>query len=195
MTQEKKARKQAFQGILVPLAHAGLNIPVSEEAYGGALQLVENEHFVPVVRAIEESVANHYLRSRPDLLGDVLAFHQKFGVQKSTLDVNHEIAASMQKVKLQHLWEELVEYEEAVGRGDMVDAFDSLIDLIYVALGCVSAHRFQEIFYEGWNRVHMANMTKRRAESAAESKRGTKFDVVKPEGWKAAELAELVEGS
>lgn len=68
--------------------------------------------------------------------------------------------------------------------------FDALIDLVYVALGTSYLHGTD--FDEGWRRVHAANMSKVRAESASDSKRGSAFDVVKPRGWKPADLSDLV---
>jgi len=47
-------------------------------------------------------------------------------------------------------------------------------------------------FVEAWDRVHRANMSKVRAEKAGDSKRGSKFDVVKPSGWTAPDLTDLV---
>lgn len=68
--------------------------------------------------------------------------------------------------------------------------FDSLIDLAYVCLGTAYHHGVD--FDEGWRRVHEANMKKVLAKSADESKRGYRFDVVKPKGWKPADLDDLV---
>jgi len=91
----------------------------------------------------------------------------------------------MQAFRIKFLIEELLEYCEAVGfevqinkdawgqvdiqqiRGEVrsvirqEDAFDSLVDLCYVALGTAYLHRFP--FNEGWDRVQAANMQKIRA--------------------------------
>lgn len=68
--------------------------------------------------------------------------------------------------------------------------FDSLIDLVYVAIGTAYHHGVD--FDEGWRRVHEANMNKVLAKSADESKRGYRFDVVKPKGWMPPDLSDLV---
>jgi len=47
-------------------------------------------------------------------------------------------------------------------------------------------------FVEAWERVHRANMSKVRAEKTGDSKRGSTFDVVKPSGWTAPDLTDLV---
>ena len=69
--------------------------------------------------------------------------------------------------------------------------FDSLIDLVYVALGTSYLHGFD--FDEGWDRVHGANMKKVRTQRPEDSKRGSGFDVVKPKGWEPPDLSDLVE--
>ena len=71
-----------------------------------------------------------------------------------------------------------------------VDRLDALVDLVYVALGTAYLHGFN--FAEAWRRVQRANMSKVRAERADQSKRGSTFDVVKPEGWKAPDHTDLV---
>lgn len=47
-------------------------------------------------------------------------------------------------------------------------------------------------FKEAWRRVHEANMKKMRVERAEDSKRGSIYDCVKPEGWRPADLSDLV---
>lgn len=68
--------------------------------------------------------------------------------------------------------------------------FDSLIDLVYVTLGTSYLQGFD--FDQGWFRVHEANMKKIRVENTSDSKRGSKFDVIKPRGWRPPDLSDLV---
>jgi predicted HAD superfamily Cof-like phosphohydrolase len=68
--------------------------------------------------------------------------------------------------------------------------FDSLIDLVYVALGTAYLHGTD--FPEGWYRVHTANMKKVRVAKPEDSTRKSKFDVVKPRGWEPPDLSDLV---
>jgi predicted HAD superfamily Cof-like phosphohydrolase len=114
-----------------------------------------------------------------DIPLDILEFHRKFGLEPaqppSFLD------PEMQKFRSGFIREEADEYEEAIAEGDLEKAFDALIDLVYVAVGTAYLHGFR--FAEGWSRVHGKNMEKIRAERADDSKRGTAYDVVKPEGW------------
>jgi hypothetical protein len=98
----------------------------------------------------------------------------------------------MQELKIKHLREELSEYEAAVTLGDTVGALDALVDLQYVLLGTVIFHGFSPYIWEmAFNRVHIANMKKVRGIG----KRGLGCDVVKPEGWEAPKLADLVDGT
>lgn len=77
---------------------------------------------------------------------------------------------------------------------DMVNELDSLVDLVYVALGTAYLHGYD--FDEAFARVHLANMKKIRVlnveESTASTGRGSKYDVKKPEGWTPADLSDLV---
>jgi predicted HAD superfamily Cof-like phosphohydrolase len=82
---------------------------------------------------------------------------------------------------------------------NLAEALDGLHDLVYVALGtsdlmgmhaevsdaAVDHNPFaiESVHQFTWDRVHSANMNKVRVEHAHESKRGTTFDLRKPQGW------------
>lgn len=110
---------------------------------------------------------------------DIISFHEKYSNNYD--GPPRQLPADMQEFRNKFLKEELEEYLAAVERGDLEDQFDSLIDLVYVAMGTAYLQGFP--FTQGWNEVHAANMRKVRAQSAADSKRGSQYDVVKPEGW------------
>jgi len=67
---------------------------------------------------------------------------------------------------------------------------DALVDLSVFAIG--TAERQGMNFHEGWKRVMEANNNKELAKSSEDSKRSFKIDLVKPEGWKAPDLIDLV---
>lgn len=150
----------------------------------------------------------------PDLMGDMAAFHEKF---KLTYDgPPRDLSQELLQFRTKFMVEELIEYafpgvaapfneaaHEEVMRffnavsplvpddtAALAKRFDALIDLGYVALGTAYLHGFP--FNEGWRRVQAANMLKVRAERADQSMRGSTFDVVKPPGWKAPVLDDLV---
>lgn len=117
---------------------------------------------------------------------DIINFHVKFEVPQSelpTLFGNDE----MLQYRIKFLREELKEFEDAVASGHDVEAFDALLDLVYVAMGTAYVCNFP--WDEGWEHVQEANMLKQRVKSADESKRGSQYDVVKPDGWVAPNQA------
>lgn len=120
-----------------------------------------------------------------DLVKDIVQFHQKFDLNSP--DKPSQLSTELLKFRIKFMREELNEYVKSSGLEGKLDA---LVDLVYVAIGTAYLHGFD--FNEAWRRVHEANMKKVRAQSADESKRGTSFDVVKPEGWTAPDLSDLV---
>jgi predicted HAD superfamily Cof-like phosphohydrolase len=110
---------------------------------------------------------------------DVLAFHTKFEVPLSNKPslLNDEAY----NFRLNFMQEELREFVDGHYDKNLTKAFDSLIDLVYVAhgtalmMGCTP-----EMWQEMWSAVQSANMTKVRAVSSDESTRSTSLDVVKP---------------
>lgn len=97
--------------------------------------------------------------------------------------------------RMKFMLEELNEFKDAYVDGDRVKMFDALIDLVYVATGTALFMGIDPGQWEaGFAAVHQANMAKVRAERPEQSKRGSIFDVVKPEGWVSPEptLAEIL---
>lgn len=140
------------------------------------------------------------------LFRDVVRFHKKFGLAPTTNE-GHNLDLDKLKFRIKFLYEELEEYCKAVGvlepldvnsrsnvsitrQMDAEEAFDGLIDLVVVALGTAYLHGFD--FNRGWDRVMAANMQKVRVERAEDSKRGSTFDVRKPEGWQKPVLKDLL---
>lgn len=80
------------------------------------------------------------------------------------------------------LQEEIKEFNNAVNVGDVLDAADALIDLIYFALGRLVEMGVPAVAV--MDEVHRANMGKQRGEL---SKRpgSLGYDAVKPAGWRA----------
>jgi predicted HAD superfamily Cof-like phosphohydrolase len=140
------------------------------------------------------------------LFRDIAAFHKKFELEPTT-DPGHRLPDDLLKFRINCLKEEVQEYCDAVGyevhnpggesfstvdpeRFDAAAAFDALIDLVVFAMGTAYLHKFP--WDEGWQRVFDANMKKVRAEKASDSKRGSAYDVVKPEGWRPPDLKDLL---
>lgn len=128
---------------------------------------------------------------------DVGLFHDKFGLPNTTQNDPHpqHFSGELYEFRRKFLYEELKEFEEGWEENDPVKMFDSLIDLVYVAMG--TAHLMGFPWQAGWQIVQEANMAKVRAlPDGSNSRRGSRFDVVKPEGWvdPKEELTKLLEG-
>lgn len=77
--------------------------------------------------------------------------------------------------------EEISELMLAHEKGDLVEAADAIVDLVYFAMG--TAHAMGLPFEQIFNIVHGANMTK----VPGATSRGIDQDAKKPEEWQAPE--------
>ena len=130
-----------------------------------------------------------FFDKRPDLIKDIDQFHKKFGFEKNEkvgIPDNNELV----NFRTSFLMEELAEYTQAITKKDAAGALDALVDIVYIALG--TAWLFNLPFEKAWNEVQKANMSKVRAKSKSK-KRGTSFDVIKPQGWVAPNIERIVE--
>ena len=113
-----------------------------------------------------------------DLVGE---FHRKFDLPHAGETAPRLLSEQEAKFRFTFLMEETTELFEAHAEGDIAGCADALVDLVYVALG--TAHMMGVPFDDVFAEVQRANMTKQRAQSADESKRGSALDVIKPKGW------------
>lgn len=158
---------------------AGYSISVCDEA--GILHRVYNH----TKDKVEDLVSLlDLVSSQPDdEMMDIRHFHDKFNLTPKTL-VPTLLSPEALTFRLKALREEVTEFEEAAEDMDVVKMVDALIDLVYFAKGTalmmgVSPYLWSHCF----GVVHRANMSKRRARNASESKRGSQLDVVKPENF------------
>lgn len=120
--------------------------------------------------------------------GDVGRFHRKFDLPVS-YSTPRAVDKDLLEFRTKFMQEELDEFAAAKTAADQ---FDALLDLVYVAMG--TAHMMGFPWEAGWARVQQANMAKVRASAdASDSKRGSSWDVVKPEGWLAPDIAGLLD--
>jgi predicted HAD superfamily Cof-like phosphohydrolase len=180
-------------------------------ASGKARFAVADNHVGIVLRAqadmIEQGLHIKALNA-PDMMLDIEAFHQKFGLEYSGKPRMLEPDLFGFRDKFMH--EELAEYEEeqegliealtgddgspdhrAIAHG-LHQQLDALVDLVYVALGTAYIQFGPDVFHEAWRRVQAANMAKVRCEKEGDSKRGSTFDVIKPQGWTPPDHHDLV---
>lgn len=120
------------------------------------------------------------------LLNDVQDFHALLQIK----DKYHEDSAGAIAQRVTLLKEEAQEFEDAVIAGNLPDAADALIDSIYVAVGTLALLDLPA--EELWTEVHAANMRKKAATLQSLGKRGSIHDAVKPEGWRAPDVATIV---
>ena len=86
------------------------------------------------------------------------------------------------------LHETISAYCIAVGTMDQTSPLSTVRSLlVQIVDTCSKVKNFQE----AWDRVHAANMAKERGNPKT-SKYGSGFDIVKPEGWTAPDLSDLV---
>ncbi len=123
-------------------------------------------------------------------------FHRKFGLPA----VGHEdpvdpqlIDDEMFLLRVQMIQEELQEMIAGHRARDIAAVADAIADLVYFAHG--TAHLYGIPFDEVFAEVQRANMQKERStgDNDGRSKRVSKFDVVKPEGWTPPDINGVIE--
>lgn len=110
---------------------------------------------------------------------DVKDFQTKFGIPMP--ETPTFLSNEAFEFRVNFLQEELEEFYGDHKAGNMEGAADALVDLVYVAHG--TALMMGIPWEKIWDEVQRANMTKVRATSAEQSKRGTALDIIKPAGW------------
>lgn len=120
---------------------------------------------------------------------DVGDFHQKFDIPYGVGP--RDVPDDLLDFRIDFIKEELREFEDARDAGDEAGMFDALIDMAYIIHG--TAHILGYPWQEGWDEVQQANMSKRKVQpDGSDSKRGSKWDVVKPPGWTAPDMERIL---
>jgi len=138
----------------------------------------------------------------PTFFDDVAEFHEKFGLEVPEFGLARVIENdALRELREKRVFEEIEEYLTAQQKalwaetnGDLEkaleDQLDALVDAVYIILGTAYLQGFR--FNEAWKRVHEANMKKLRAERPEQSKHGSTYDIIKPEGWEPPSHKDLV---
>ncbi len=95
------------------------------------------------------------------------------------------------KMYLDLIREETDELEEAIQDNDKVEQLDALIDILVVTMGAIRAAGWDGV--SAWQEVMNTNFAKIDPTTGKVIKRAD-GKVLKPEGWKAPELAQFVDG-
>ena len=91
--------------------------------------------------------------------------------------------------RVNFLYEELQETQDAFAVKDLEEVIDGLIDLMYVAAGTLDLMGVNGLAH--WQEVHKANLQKR---SGSNDKRvGMPYDLVKPPGWQPPNHKRILE--
>lgn len=117
-------------------------------------------------------------------VAQVAMFHNKMGFDFSV------VTEAAIEDRLTLMLEELHEYADAAKYGGKAEVLDALVDLAYVLYGTVLMHGFENVFDAAFNRVHHANMQKQKGTNP--KRPGLTQDVIKPAGWTAPDLEDLV---
>ena len=120
---------------------------------------------------------------------DVKAFHEKFDLRYD--GPPRMLSPEEQGFRWRFLNEELGEVKEALLDKDIAQVAGELADVIWIACGL--AHRMGINLDAHWSAIREANMAKVKSSEANPGKRGSSMDIVKPEGWKRPNHAEILE--
>jgi predicted HAD superfamily Cof-like phosphohydrolase len=145
---------------------------------------IEHAHIIYHMGDDPQRIIDMVGHTRPDLVKDIRDFHTRFDIAYD--GPPRHLPLDLYEFREDFLTEEAHEYATAP---TLEKRFDALIDSVYVALGSAHLHGFN--FYEGWRRVHAANMLKVRATAPEQSLRNSTHDVVKPPGWQHPDLEDL----
>lgn len=178
----------------------------------GVGTLKDKDHYVTTVLMAQADMIEKGLHIKshqaPDMMIDIERFHQQFGLEYRGKP--RMLEPEVFDFRRRFMQEELDEWaEEQPGMVESLTAddgscdhrcmalgihqqLDALVDLIYVALGTAYLQFGPEVFHEAWRRVQAANMKKVRCETEGDSKRGSTYDVIKPDGWEAPDHHDLV---
>ena len=127
----------------------------------------------------------------PNMFQDVIDFHKKYKIDYD--GPPRELPFQVDTFRRGRFHEEIKEIRDAQDANQLADLLDGYVDLIYIILGTCHLHGWD--FNEAWRRVHAANMAKELCSPKNPGKYGAtgdKMDIVKPEGWVAPTMQDLV---
>ena len=144
--------------------------------------------FDKLLKNLEDNTSNSKYTDKTTL-ASIKQLHNKFGISNIG---NQPIAlrGEEQNFRVAALKEEAEELNIARAIHSQADAF---IDSIIFALGGLERMGLLPIVPELIAEVMRANLAKEKAESAKNSKRNYKFDLIKPRGWKAPNLKKIID--
>lgn len=175
----------------------------------------DDHHWMKMVLLAQADMVSKGLHIRehdfPDLIGDVAAFHAKFGQEytgkpRILPEDLHDFRVKFHEEETHEYRDEYPKLRGAVVEKDRRDILhsletqlDSLCDAVWVVLGTADLQFGRRIFYAAWRRVVEANMAKVKVEvkddgdrNCAETGRAAKYDIGKPAGWLPPDHSDLL---
>ena len=122
----------------------------------------------------------------------LLQFHETFNCHieaTPTADLPEGVAAARAGL----IQEELGEYREALGAGDLVRIADSLADLPYVVLGAYTNHGLHSVAEALFDEIHRSNMSKLDGDGKPIHRADGK--VLKSDRWSPPDLRPIIESA
>lgn len=183
---------------------------ISAANVAGRLEMMQ----VKAVLIAQADMINRGLHVRdhdfPDMIGDVNAFHAKFGQEytgkpRALPDDLFDFRVKFHDEETGEYRDEQLNLLDAIKRQDRRDIInslelqlDALVDAVWVLLGTADLQFGRAAFIAAWRRVVAANIAKVRKDATADgdgsvdSGRAPKYDIVKPAGWTAPDHRDLV---
>lgn len=120
-------------------------------------------------------------------LAQIIEFHTKFKQEFAT----EPTLLPLEECDLRHTLgsEELQEYYDACIDEDKIEILDALVDQLYILLGTVIKHGFQDMIIPAFDLVHANNMNKLDENGNPILRSDGK--ILKPEGFQKVELSTL----
>lgn len=137
---------------------------------------------------LESQLENQRMKlSILDLFSQVAEFQeateQPVNANPTLLDYNYEL------LRYELMKEENKEYLNAVAYENIVETLDAVVDQFYILAGTINSHGLQDVFLEAFSRVHKNNMTKVVDGKVLRNESGK---IIKPEGFEAVDLSDLI---
>lgn len=131
----------------------------------------------------DELATRRRAKLNPDMVQDVLDFHEKFGQHVNSAP--GWAPFEVMRMRFNLVAEEYKELHNAVGMGTVEDAVDAAADLMYVTIGLMNAMGADMRLI--WAAVHRANMAKEGGPTRDDGK------ILKPEGWTPPDIKALLD--
>lgn len=93
-----------------------------------------------------------------DILMKVKQFHDTYNIPIEDKPVVIEVREGA--VRLNLMYEEMIETQDATRKEDLVEVFDGIGDQLYILAGTILKYGMQDVILKGFNAIHDSNMTK-----------------------------------